>query len=106
MVCEHCGKEMIKVGVLTEEEQQDYFYVNEKLNCAYQAQNSDVLAKIKFNDGQVYEYFKATYEQLADAEYLGFIFYRNLKKRLDVEQDVYIDGTSCEIFVHPKEQCD
>lgn len=103
MVCENCGKEMIKIGELTEQEQQDFFYVNEKLNCAYQAQKSDVLKEIKFSDGQVYEYFKACYDEMAEAEYLNFIFYRNLEKRLGVDTDIFIDNISFEVFVHPEE---
>ena len=103
MVCEHCGKEMVKVGVLTEEEQQDFFFLNEKFANANQAMNMKVLKDLEFTDGQVYEYFRACYDQLAQAKYLQFIFERGLKKRLDVPQNVFIaiDGLSFDVFKHP-----
>ena len=106
MVCEQCGKEMVKVGVLTEEEQNDFIYVNEKLNCAQMALNNDVIRDIEFKDNEVYEYFKASYEELAQANYLRYIFERNLKKRLGLNpmENIAIDFISHEVFVHPKEQ--
>lgn len=106
MVCENCGKEMIKVGVLTEEEQNDFIYVNEKFATVNQALNSEVLKDLEFTDGQVFEYFKACYDQLAQAKYLQFIFERDLKKRLDIAQgiQIFIDGLSNEVFIHPEEE--
>ena len=103
MTCENCGKEMIKVGVLTEEEQNDFCFVNEKFATVNQALNSDVLKDLKFTDGQVFEYFKACYDQLAQAKYLQFVFERGVKNRVGVEQDVpvAIDGLSFEVFIHP-----
>jgi hypothetical protein len=103
MVCENCGKELVKVGALTEEELRDFCFVNEKFATANQALNSNVIKDIKFTDGQVFEYFKAGYDQLAQARYLQFIFERELKNRLNVSQDtpIVIDGLSREVFVHP-----
>lgn len=103
MVCENCGKEMIKVGVLTEEEQNDFFFVNEKFATVNQALKFEVLNDIEFEDGQVYEYFRACYDQLAQARYLQFIFERNLKKRLGLELTEYIviEDKTFEVFTHP-----
>lgn len=106
MVCEHCGKEMIKVGVLTEKEREDFIYVNEKFNCTQMALNNDVIKDLEFTDGQVFEYFKASYDQLAQANYLKYIFERDLKKRIGLNpmENITIDFISNEIFIHPKEE--
>ena len=104
MVCQSCGKEMVKIGELTKKEQEDFWFINEKINCSYQALNSDVIKNIEFTDGQVFEYFRAAYDAMAQAKFLQHIFYRDLKKRLDVVVDIYIDELSCEIFVHPLEE--
>lgn len=106
MTCENCGKEMIKVGVLTEEEQNDFIYVNEKFATVNQALGTDVLKDMEFTDGQVFEYFKACYDQLAQAKYLQFIFERDLKNRVGVKQNVpiAIDGLSFEVFIHPTDE--
>lgn len=106
MVCENCGKEMIKVGVLTEQEQTDFYFINEKYATATQALESDVIENMEFSDGQVFEYFKACYDQLAQAKYLQFIFERGIKNRVGVEQDVpiTIDGLSFEVFIHPTDE--
>lgn len=105
MICDHCGKEMIKIGELTEEEHNDFIYINEKFATGNQALGTDILKDIKFKDGEVFEYFRACYDQLAQARYLLFIFERGLKKRLGVKQNtqIFIDGVSTEVFVHPEE---
>ena len=104
MTCEKCGKEMIKVGSLEEQEINDFIYINEKYNCVNQALSSNVISDMKFTDGQVFEYFKACYDQLAQAKYLHFIFERDLKKRLGVKTQMYIDFISYEVFIHPEEE--
>ena len=104
MTCENCGKEMIKVGTLEEHEVDDVAYVNEKFNCAMQSLNMEVLKDLEFTDGQVFEYFKAAYDQLAQAKYLQFIFERDLKRRLKVDEPIFIDYATYEVFVHPKDE--
>ena len=104
MVCQSCGKEMVKIGELTRNEQEEFWFINEKINCAYQALNTDVIKNIDFSDGQVLEYFRAAYDALAQARFLQFVFYRDLKKRFDVDADISIDELSCEVFVHPLEE--
>lgn len=104
MVCQSCGKEMVKIGELTKKEQEEFWFINEKINCAYQALNTDVIKDMKFSDGQVFEYFRAAYDSLAQAKFLHFVFFRDLKKRFDVGVDIFIDEISCEVFVHPSEE--
>lgn len=106
MTCENCGKEMIKVGVLTEEEQNDFIYVNEKFATVNQALNSEVLKDLEFTDGQVFEYFKACYDQLAQARYLQFIFERGVKARLNIPKDTgfVLSEPELEVFIHPVDE--
>ena len=106
MKCENCGKEMVKVGGLTEAETNDFFFVNEKFATVTQALNTNVLKDLEFTDGQVFEYFKACYDQLAQAKYLQYIFERDIKKRLGLEPNTFItiDGLSLEVFIHPTEE--
>ena len=71
--------------------------------------NSDTLVQMDFADGQVYEYFRAVYDIKAQAEFLHYIFFRNLRKRLDLmtyKGDVRIgDGPdNYDIFIHPFEE--
>ena len=105
MICKRCGKEMIKVGTLMEEEIADFFYINEKFGIVNQALNSEVLKDIEFTDGQVFEYFKSCYDQLAQARYLQFIFERNIKRRLGISEEVFIEieDVTYDIFIHPQE---
>ena len=104
MTCAHCGKDMVKIGELTDKEKQDYWFSNEKINCAYQALNLDVIKDMQFTEGQVFEYFRMAYDALAQAKFLQYIFYYNLKKRLDITADIFIDELSCEVFMHPAEE--
>lgn len=106
MVCAQCGKEMVKVGLLTEEERDDFFFVNEKFATANQALNLDVLKDLKFTEGQVFEYFKACYDQLAQAKYLQYVFERGVKARLEIPQNkmIIVDGLSLEVFIHPEQE--
>ena len=105
MVCERCGAELIEVGTLTEKEKEDYVYVNEKFNCANMALDFKVLKDIEFNEGQVYEYFKASYEQLAEANYLRYMFEEGLRKRLGIENfenNIVIDFVNNIVYKHPQ----
>ena len=104
MVCQQCGVEMTKVGVLTDKEKDDLAYVNEKFNCAQMALSGGVIKDIKFDDNQVFEYFKASYDQLAEANFLRYVFNRDLKKRLgveDIDNNLFIDFVTGEVFQHP-----
>lgn len=101
MVCGRCGKEMRKIGTLSEAEKQELWFINEKVNCAYQAINSDVIREIEFSEGQVFDYFRAAYDSMAQARFLQHVFYSKLRERLRAESDVSVDELSGEVFVHP-----
>lgn len=104
MICEDCGKEMIKIGELTDTEKKDFYYMNECINTSSQALNTDVLKEVEFSDGQVFEYFRAAFDAIAKARFFQFMFYRDLRKRLNVEADIFVDTISCEVFIHPIEK--
>ena len=80
MVCQNCGKEMIKVGTLTEKEVEELAYIERQFVNVNQALNPDTVNQMKFTNNQVYEYFRAVYDNKAQAEFLRFIFFRDLKK--------------------------
>lgn len=103
MKCEQCGKDLIKVGILNEEETENYFFSNEKINCAYQALNMDVLKNMQFSDGQVFEYFRAAYDALASAKFLQYILNRDIKSRRNITEDIIIDPETLEIYIHQKD---
>jgi len=105
MVCEHCGKELTKVGVLTDEEKEEFYFVNEKNACAYQAIDSSIVKDIEFTDGQIFEYFRAAYDALAQARFLRHIFEKKVKTRLnvDINKNIFIADVSLEVYVHPDE---
>lgn len=110
MVCKNCGKEMIKVGTLLEKEVEELAYIERQNVNATQALNYDTINKMKFEDGQVFEYFRAAFENKAQAEFLSFVFFRDLRKRLELKTNNFVigDGTpdNHDVFVHPEEDND
>ena len=104
MVCKNCGKELIKVGELTENEIEELILINKKFVNANQALNPDVINKMEFSDNQVFEYFRAAYNNKAEAEFLNYIFLRKLSQRLNINTDkINISNNepnNFDIFVH------
>lgn len=107
MVCENCGKEMIKVGVLTEQEQNDWTFIRTKENTTDQALNIETIKGMEFKDGEVFEYFRACFDAKAEVEFLRYIFFRDLKKRLNLGEGENIwlgdDYSDIGVFKHPEE---
>lgn len=107
MVCANCGKEMIKVGELTEQERNDWMFIKTKDNTTAQAMNPDTIKGMEFSDGQVYEYFKACFEARAESEFLKFTFFRDLRIRLNLmdEKDIWLndDTSGVGVYIHPEE---
>lgn len=104
MVCRNCGKELEKIGELTEQEVNDFTLINSKDVTVYQALDPDTINKMKFTDGQVFEYFRAAFEAKATSEFLKYVFFKNLKKRLDVSGNIEIEAdtsvTGFGVYVH------
>ena len=103
MVCRHCGKELIKIGELTEKEVEELAFINKKSANAMQALNIETINGMKFTDGQVFEYFRAAFDNKAQAEFLNYIFFRDLAKRLGRTDFTIGNGEpdNHDIFVHP-----
>ena len=106
MKCADCGKELIKVGELTKNEKDNYALIATKESVSLQYLKTDTINGMNFTEGQVYEYFRAAFEGRCDAEFLKFIFFRDLRARLNIDKnkDIWIeefDGDTCEVYVHP-----
>lgn len=105
MKCPRCGKEMEKIGSLTLDEQESLALINKKLENVMQALNPVTIREMQFTDGQVFEYFRAVFDSKAQAEFLRFIFFRDLAKRLNINTDTQIqigDGSpdNVDIYIH------
>ena len=88
MTCKKCGKELIKLGELTESEIEELTLINKKQVNVQQALNPATINAMEFSDGQVFEYFRAVYDSKAQADFLLHIFFRNLRKRLNIDPRV------------------
>ena len=87
MVCNKCGKEMIKVGELTEKETEDFQYVVVREDNVYQALDTKTINGMDFDEGQVFEYFQAVFQAKAEMEFLKYSFFKKLKIRLGINLD-------------------
>lgn len=104
MKCPNCGKELIKVGTLTETEFEEWVLINKKYANSNQALNYETIREMEFTDGQVFEYFRAVFHGKAEAEFLNYIFTRNLRKRLNLGNDIPItigdNADNYDVYVH------
>ena len=106
MKCEKCGKEMIKVGELTAIEYDDICYINNILSTSEQALDINTIKGMEFEEGQVFEYFRAAFESKAKAAYLNYIFWCGVADRLGIHDKTIFLGNeldSRELFIHPEE---
>ena len=105
MKCFRCGRELEQVGVLTDNEIEELVLINKKIENSNQALNLNTIRGMNFTEGQVFEYFRAVYDGKAQAEFLHFMFFRNLMKRLDLKEGTQIqigNGTPYDycVYVH------
>ena len=104
MNCPRCGRELVSIGKLTESEVKAFALINRKLVTVNQALNPETVKAMEFDDGKVFEYFRAVYDSKAQTEFLQFVFFRDLKKRynLPMNEEVFINTIDYdyEIFVH------
>lgn len=105
MKCPNCGKELKKIGKLTEEEIDEYSYIIKKMNAANQALKPNVVNGYNFTENQVFEYFRAAFDSMAQSEFLYYLFASQLKKRhgLNLNQEIYIDETDINnpnVYIH------
>ena len=107
MKCKHCGKELIKVGELTDKEYEEIIFINKKFANSRQALNPETIKQMEFTEGQVFEYFRAAYDNIAQADFLQYIFFKNLGERLGInDKNIMLDDKpdSKDIFVHPDDK--
>ena len=90
MKCFRCGRELEKIGELTENEIEELVLINKKFENSNQALNPETINKMNFTEGQVFEYFRAIYDSKAQAEFLHYMFFRKLGKRLGLKEGTNI----------------
>lgn len=107
MKCEQCGKEMIKVGELSEKETHDWIFIKTKDDTASQALDSNTINGMQFKEGELFEYFKACFEAKAEAEFLRYVFFRDLRARFNISktENIWLEegNTAIEVYVHPQD---
>ena len=100
MKCENCGKELTKIGTLTEEELRNYIRLSEMYNNATQALKPDVIEGLKFTEGQVFEYFRAVFDEMAKASFLNWCLRRDLKQKYNFADEYYVDQNTGDVYSH------
>ena len=100
MKCEHCGKELKEVGVLERDELQDWLRSGEMQDNAVQALKPEVIEKMKFSDGQVFEYFRACFDELAKANFLRYLIRRDLKNKYGFTDEFFVKPDTGKVYVH------
>ena len=106
MVCQNCGKEMIEVGELTDKEYEDLQYINSIYVTTNQALNPDTIKKMEFEDGKVFEYFCSAFDAKAKAAFLEYIFWRDVRNRLNIhDKEIILERVAepRKLFIHPEE---
>lgn len=106
MVCRNCGKEMIEVGELTDKEYEDFLYIQNINATTDQALNVNTIKGMEFEDGKLFDYFRAAFEAKAKASFLHYIFWRDVGKRLNInDKEIFLEDNaeSRKLFIHPEE---
>lgn len=108
MICKHCGKELVKVGEFTDKEIEEMNYIAIKSGTAFQALKPETVNAMKFDDDQLFDYFRSAFDAKAQAEFLQHVFMRDLKKRLGLKQTEMLFYENIEvskdIYIHPAEE--
>lgn len=99
MKCPECGKVMAHAGVLSSKEEEDFLFAETKCRCAEQAISSAKDCAELFSDGQLYEYFKASCDELAEGLFLREVFFKKISQRLSIPKNK-IQIFEAEVFVH------
>ena len=103
MKCPDCGKELKEVGVLTDDELKDYLHIQEKVLNAQQALKPDVIENYNFTEGQVLEYFKAAFNEMATANFLNYCLRKEIVAKHHVSNDFCIHPVTGNIYIHINE---
>lgn len=85
MTCPDCGKELVELGELTEDEIHDLEYLQVQEQTIKNEFNN---IKINdFSDTQVYEFYRAKADMEALFNASHYLFFRNLAKRFELTGD-------------------
>lgn len=107
MKCPNCGRELVKIRDTRGSEYKDLNSAAFKEASANDALSWDNVNAIPFKDDkEVYAYFKAAFDQKAEATFLSFIARRDLVEKIFEEtgvryntQDITCDDLG--VYVHP-----
>lgn len=100
MKCECCGKELKKVGVLSSDEHKDYLRISEMYSNAQQALKPEVVNSMKFTEGQVFEYFRAAFDEMAKAAFLEYYFKKEITAKYKLDGQYFVKPDTGELYVH------
>lgn len=100
MKCRNCGKELKEIGILNEDELRDYIRISEMYNNATQALKPEVVNGFNFTEGQVFEYFRAGFDEMAKASFLSFCLMKDLRNKYKFTTECYVDQDTGKLYVH------
>ena len=108
MKCEHCGKELKKIGELTESNIRDLELINNKISTSNQALDINTIKDLPFSKPEeIFYYFKAAFDEKADAEFLKWELIHSIAERINYKgspYDLYFPSYTYDengIYVHP-----
>ena len=95
----NCGKKLIPTGIfLSKEDELDWQLAIEQEATATQAMSLTTLNKLKFSDGEMYEYVIAASELLAKAKFLISRLLKKIPEKYNIDDNFKI--INGEIFIH------
>lgn len=102
MICEHCGKELIFVGEMTDEEITNLHYIISKNRTVETALDKNIVNLQEMTPEQVYMYYKSAYDIKIEANFLEIENLKAISKRLNVEMSKIMIFDD-KVYVHPEE---
>ena len=97
-----CGKNLIPTGIfLSKEDELDWQLAIEQEATATQAMAIATLNKLKFSDGEMYEYIRAASELLAKSKFLISRLLKKISTSYNIDDNFKI--INGEIFIHEAE---
>ena len=101
MNCYFCGAELKELDVkLSEQEIEDMFFISNKEQVSQQALKMDSINPKDFSDGQIYEYFKAAFDNMAEVEFLKYMWIKNVRAKYNIPETEMFDFVNGKLYVH------
>ena len=94
MNCFTCGKPLQELDIqLTDEEVEDKLFIVNKEEVCHHALRKDAVNLTEFRDGQVYEYYKAAFDGLAEVRFLTVMWDKKVREKYNLVGDFdFING--------------